>query len=302
MLSVVIATKDRAQFVDRALDSFALQAAAPPFEVIVVDNGSRDGTAALVRKRSTGTPFPLALAQHAQPNRGAARNAGCALAGGETIVFVDDDVWVPPNFIAAHAAEHASKSSARAVSGPILNVPSYEDRPEPAAANFSRAFFCTCNVSLPRRAFEDAGGFDEGFDLYGWEDTELGLRLRRAGVERRFAWDAYLYHIKPPQSETLESIARKTVERARMARHLLHKEPTWRARLATGAYAANLLRARVTAPEWSLPLYAGIAKSARAPAGLRDFARAQFLDGLYTNELRRVLENEAHPNQAPGRA
>ncbi len=292
MLSVVIATKDRAPFVGRALDSFALQQGGARFEVIVVDNGSRDGTAELVRGRLADSPFPLLLAQHAQPNRGAARNVGIARARGETILFVDDDVWAPPGFVAAHAAAHRDASHARAVSGPILNVPSYEVRPEPTAANFSRAFLCTCNVSVPRRALEDAGAFDESFDLYGWEDTELGLRFRRAGVRRAFDWDAYLYHIKPPQSETLEIIGRKTVERARMAEHLLRKEPSWRARLATGAYAANLLRASVTAPEWALPLYAGIAKSGRMPGILREFARAQFLDGLYTNELRRVLRNE----------
>lgn len=293
MLSIVIATKDRAPFVARALESLALQEGAPRFEAIVVDNGSRDDTADLVRERIPSVPFPLVLAERAQPNRGAARNVGISRARGETVLFVDDDVWLPPDFVAAHARAHASESGERAVSGPILNVPSYETRPQPSAANFSRAFLCTCNVSLPRRALEAVGGFDEGFDLYGWEDTELGFRLRRAGVARAFAWDAYLYHIKPPQSETLESVARKTVERARMASHLLRKEPTWRTRLATGAYAANLLRARLTIPEWSLPLYAALAKSERAPAALRGLARAQFLDGLYTTELRRALESEA---------
>ncbi len=292
MLSVVIATKDRAAFVARALDSLALQEHAPPFEVIVVDNGSRDGTAELVRERIPGLPFPLVLSQHAEPNRGAARNAGIALARGETVVFVDDDVWVPPDFLAAHARAHAAGGVDLAVSGPILNVPSYDVRPEPVAANYSRAFLCTCNVSLPLRALESVGGFDEVFDLYGWEDTELGLRLRRAGVVRAFAWDAYLYHIKPPQSETLEVLARKTVERARMATHLLRKEPTWRARLATGAYAVNLWRARVTAPEWTLPFFAGLANGTRTPALVRGIARSHFLDGLYTNELRRALEAE----------
>ena len=45
---------------------------------------------------------------------------------------------------------------------------------------------------MPRASYDAVGGFDESFDLYGWEDTELGIRLRRAGVARRFAWDAYL--------------------------------------------------------------------------------------------------------------
>jgi hypothetical protein len=74
-----------------------------------------------------------------------------------------------------------------------------------------------------------------------------------------------------------------------MARHLLEKDDGIRVRLATGAYAPNLLRAQLTAPAWSLPLYAGLAQNERLPAFLRGLARAQLLDGAYAGELRRAL-------------
>ena len=290
-LSVVIATKDRAALLERALDSLEAQRDAPAFEVIVADNGSSDGTRALVEARRAAGRMPLAYVWVPEPNRGAARNAGVAVARGAILVFVDDDVVLPEGFLAAHAAAHAGIFPV-AVSGPILNVPSYGDRPKPALTNYSGAFFCTCNVSVRRSAFDAVGGFDAGFDLYGWEDTELGLRLRRFDVRRRFAWDAYLWHIKLPDSETFAVVESKTLERARMAARLLRKHGGWRTKLATGAYGFNLVRSALLAPAWALPLYRRLAANERAPGPLRAIAAAQVLDGGYTSTLRRALADE----------
>jgi GT2 family glycosyltransferase len=286
--SIVIATKDRAAFLTRALATLEAQRAAPAFEAIVVDNGSSDGTPDVVRAaRERGTLDVQSLFV-AEPNRGAARNAGIAAAQGRFVLFVDDDVSLPPGFVAAHARAHTG-SGATAVSGPILNVPDYETQPKPSPLNYSGAFFCTCNVSVPRAALAAVGAFDESFNLYGWEDTELGLRLRRSGVRRGFAWDAYLWHIKPPRVETLQSVLDKTVERAQMAARFLGKDSSLRTKLATGAYGLNLARSAFFAPQWSLEGYRRLAASERAPAPVRAFARAQLLDGSYTSALRRAL-------------
>ncbi len=283
-VSIVIATKDRAELLDAALGSLRSQVDAPPTEIIVVDNGSRDHTPSIARAHGANYAFV------AQPNRGKARNAGIARASGEIVLFVDDDVVTPPDFVAAHARAHASAPSTRlAVSGPIINVASPSARPLPSPANLSRAFFVTCNVSVPRAALEVAGGFDEAFDRYGWEDTELGARLRARGVQRRFAWDAYLWHIKPPTPEALEDALGKAIEKARMAAQFVRKMPTNRVKLATGAYAANLVRARLLAPAVLQPLFAGIATSERAPAALASIARGLLLDSVYTEELDRQL-------------
>jgi glycosyltransferase involved in cell wall biosynthesis len=247
-ISVVIATKDRAAFLEGALASFAAQQGAPAFEVVVVDNGSSDRTREVASRYGERSDIAVRYAFVAEPNRGAARNAGIAIAQGAIVAFVDDDVVVPPGFLAAHAAAHAGSLFPAAVSGPILNVPDAAARPKPSGANYSRAFFCTCNVSVPRSALIAAGNFDERFNLYGWEDTELGLRLRRRDVRRVFAWDAYLWHLKPEHSETFEVLLSKVTERAQMAAYLLRVDGGWRARLATGAYGLNLLRAAIFAP------------------------------------------------------
>ena len=286
--SIVIATKDRERYLDRTLRSLAEQTGAPSYEVVVADNASSDATRAIAQRYAVGS-FPVRYVYEPLPNRGLARNRGVEAARGEYLLFCDDDVQAPPGWIAAHAAAHRDGSD-RVVNGPILNVPSYDARPKPVAANYSRAFLCTCNASLRKSAFLRVGGFDEGFDLYGWEDTELGVRLRESGLRRRFAWDAYLWHIKVPAEQTLAVESGKALEKARMASRFLAKHPSRRARLATGAHALNLLRARYLLPEPLLAACAGVATSGKAPAWIRSFARAQFLDALYSRELARTLD------------
>lgn len=287
--SIIIATKNRSGFLARALDSLAAQVDAPSFETIVVDNGSIDDTQAMLAARADRDALGLTVIAEPIANRGKARNRGIAVATGDLVLFIDDDVVLPPGFVAAHARAQ-DRVFPFVVSGPIVNVPSYDERPEPAAANFSNAFFCTCNVSVPRNSLNAVGGFDEQFDLYGWEDTELGLRLRAFDVRRDFAWDAFLWHIKPPQTETLENALSKTIEKARMAARFVKKAPTFRAKLATGAYALNLGRAKALTPRAAQPFLAGLATSPKVPAPLANVARGLLLDSVYADELSRALE------------
>lgn len=292
-ISVVIASKDRARYLERALSSFERQAGAPEFETIVVDNGSNDDTHAVVERQRERAAYPVVYLYEAEPNRGKARNRGIAAARGELIVFCDDDVRAPAGWLAAHAAAHARTSRQAVVNGPIVNVPSYDDRRKPTAANYSRAFLCTCNASVAKAALQSVGGFDERFDLYGWEDTELGVRLRVAGLNWNFAWGAAIWHVKPPDENTLEIETRKAVEKARMARRFVEKHPSKRARMATGLYGLNALRARYLLPDALLAAYAGVATARRAPAWLKALARAQFLDGMYVRELARGGERSS---------
>jgi glycosyltransferase involved in cell wall biosynthesis len=285
--SVVIATKDRSGYLDRTLASLTQQSGAPMFEVIVVDNGSSDETPTVI-ERYRQSNLSIAHVFDARPNRGRARNLGVARATGDYIAFCDDDVWLPEGWLAAHAAAQAQDDFV--VNGPILNVPGYDRRPKPSVANYSGAFLCTCNASLAKVRFERAGGFDESFELYGWEDTELGLRLRAAGARRRFAWDAYLWHIKRPSENTLAVQLGKAVEKARMARRFVNKHPSARARLATGAHGLNRMRARYLLPDWLLALYGGVATSDRAPSWIAGAAAGQLVDALYTRELVRGLD------------
>jgi glycosyltransferase involved in cell wall biosynthesis len=281
--SVVIATRNRAALLDGALRSLRAQIGVPALECIVVDNGSTDDTRAVAQQHEAVYLYEAA------PNRAAARNAGIAAAQGAIILFVDDDVVVPPFFVSAHARAHDASTFPHVVTGPIINVPSADVRPVPTFAHASNAYFCTCNVSVPRAALFSVGGFDEAFDKYGWEDTELGARLRKFDVRRRFAWDAYLWHIKSPETETLDAALHKTIEKARMAAKFVRKDTSLRAKLATGAYAVNRVRARLVSPKSAQSWLAGVATSDRVPPAIARVARGLVLDSVYVDELERAL-------------
>ena len=125
--SIVITTKDRRQYLERALASLVLQAGAPPFEVIVVDNGSRDDTAAVVGSYADRA-VPVRYVGEPQPNRAKARNRGVEGSHGDYVLFCDDDVLTPPGWIAAHAAAPAPVSLAHYILllrhlGPLRQVP-----------------------------------------------------------------------------------------------------------------------------------------------------------------------------------
>src|SRR6266487_1263851 len=100
-LSVVIPARNMAYSLPAVLDSIATQQTAAPFEVIVVDDGSTDGTSDLARQH------PLRPGVIRIPHcRGAAtaRNAGVALAEGQTVLFADADMVLPPHALADVAA------------------------------------------------------------------------------------------------------------------------------------------------------------------------------------------------------
>ena len=262
---------------------------APSFEVVIVDNGSSDDTKGVAERAAARRAFPVRYVFEGEPNRGKARNAGVRVAEGFIVLFCDDDVVAPPGFVAAHEAAHHTTNLV--VNGPILNVGGYAERPKPSPKNFSRAFLCTCNVSVPKHALDAVGGFDEAFELYGWEDTELGVRLREHGLRWNFAWDAYIWHIKPPTDNTLEVETQKALERARMARRFLEKADNGRVRMATGAHAFNLFRGKYLLNDAVLSWMAGLASAPNVPPAVRSIARAQFLDGMYTRELVKSLED-----------
>ena len=285
---MVIATRDRASFLRACLNRLAKQSAAGRFDVVVVDNGSRDDTAAAVREAQ-----PLVRSVFvADPNRGKARNAGIAAATGRIVIFCDDDTLAPDGFVSAHLAAHVTAND-RVVSGPILNITDERAMRPPSAANYSAAFFCTCNVSAPKASLDAVGGFDETFDLYGWEDTEVGVRLRAYGLKRVFAWDAYIYHMKPPGSQDFARRIALAQEKGTMAARFVRKSSSWPVRLATGAYAVNFARAALAGAPPMRALYRRLAGSGSAPEGaIQAWARESLADAAYIDALRAGLRRE----------
>ncbi len=278
--SVVIATHDRAPLLRECLIRLSRQSASGRFEVVVVDNGSSDATPRVIHEAGVRGIYV------ADPNRAKARNAGIGQAQGRIVIFCDDDTLPPPRFVEAHLRAHGDASDL-AVTGPIINVPDADHLPPVGRRYYSGQFFCTCNASAPKAALEAVGGFDERYDLYGWEDTDLGVRLRSSGMRHAFAWDAYIYHVKPEAAATLERRIELAREKAAMGARFVRKNPNWRVKLATGAYAANLLRASVTGAPPFRRIYERFAHG--SPSLLRRLAREALIDAHYVDALRAAL-------------
>ena len=193
-VSVAVITRDRADLLARTLPT-VLEQRVPEasFEVIVVDDGSSDGTAELLAQSAAGRE--LRIVRQASRGIGAARNAGLAAARGGIVVFLDDDLLCEPGLVRAHALAHARTPKPLIVVGRLGVAPPssgnlvsgwYESAAAIAHARRSqgvtlREAFLAANCSAPVQLIRSCGGFDEGaFDAR--EEHELGLRLVRAGA------------------------------------------------------------------------------------------------------------------------
>ena len=207
--SVVIPTYERPGTLRRVLDALADQRGAPPFEVVVVDDGSRDETA---RRLSEYRPsYPLRVLRQDNAGPAAARNRGVREASGEWILFLGDDTVPERSLLSVHAREHAGPDGDRlAVLGyttwprerrvtPFLHhINEYGlqfgygliENPEEVPFNF----FYTSNISLARAALLDVGLFDTTFPHAAWEDIEIAYRLTRRGLRIVYRPEAVARH------------------------------------------------------------------------------------------------------------
>jgi hypothetical protein len=239
-ISVVIPTYNRLPILQkclRALEEQALEAPVDRFEVVVVDDGSSDDTVPWLQAH--GHLFPhvrLFCQEHGGPAQG--RNRGVEEAWGDVIVFIDSDLVVTPTFLLCHARALQRAWTERGdrlcfTYGAVINTANF-DQPtsEPhKLTDLSWAYFATGNVAIDREVLEQAGLFDTTFHLYGWEDLELGERLRQLGVVLVRAPEAAGYHWHPALTlEQIPDLIRVERERARMALVFFRKHPTPRVR------------------------------------------------------------------------
>lgn len=235
--SLIIPTYNRREALQECLGYLAaLRFPRRRFEVVLVDDGSTDGTVDLVE---SVRDLPLRFLRQANAGAGAARNAAIRAATGEFCLFVDDDVMVHPDLLLEHQEAHRAEPRLL-VRGPVINIPAMPPpaTPPPLWRHYSRNYLCTSNASLRREHLLEAGLFDPSF--VRWEDAELGVRLKRLGVQRRFRSRALVYHLKPP--ETLEALLRTAAADGRSAAALYLRYPSLGMRLRSGLHPLNQLR------------------------------------------------------------
>ena len=241
-LSVVIPTYNRLPILRQCLQALERQRLEPPlqgYEVVVVDDGSTDATLAWLEQACAAGELPhLRLVQQEHGGPALGRNRGVEAARGEVIVFIDSDLVVGPDFLLSHARglEQDWQRVGDRLSftyGAVINTADFDN---PTAErhklrDLSWAYFATGNVAIERRLLERAGLFDIAFHLYGWEDLELGERLRALGVRLVRCPAAVGYHWHPALSlEQIPRLVQVEQERARMALVFFRKHPSWRVR------------------------------------------------------------------------
>lgn len=203
--SVIVTSRERREALLATLEALASQTVPPSaYEVLVVDDGSTDGTFEAVEGLSP--PYGLRVFRHPE-QRGvsAGRNTAIAHATGRVLILLSDDLLVPPGFVAAHLRALERHPGAWIVGG-FRQLPSLRGTPfgrylDDLEEGFTRArqgaplgdglwelsWPTARNLSLPRADFLATGPFDERFRST-CEDQDLAIRARAMGI--RFLYDA----------------------------------------------------------------------------------------------------------------
>ncbi|MBE9166514.1 glycosyltransferase family 2 protein [Pleurocapsales cyanobacterium LEGE 06147] len=241
-ISIIIPTYNRLPILEKCLKALEKQKFTADkisnYEIIVVDDGSTDGTLEWLADRADRFPHVRAFLQEHQ-GPAVARNLGIKEAKGEIIIFIDSDLVVTENFLQAHAnalieGQKKIGSDRLFTYGWVINTCNFENpTTEPyKITDFSAAYFATGNVAIARKWLEEVGLFDTQFQLYGWEDLELGVRLKKLGLKLIKCPEAVGYHWHPPFNlEQIPKLIDKEIQRGRMGVLFYQKHPTWEVRM-----------------------------------------------------------------------
>lgn len=275
--SVIIPTYNRLPILTKCLKALEEQrdyqaSGIREYEIIVVDDGSTDGTVQFLLD-SEGGPyenssyrwnygrhphgpgilsskrFPhVKVLQQAHGGAARARNMGFSYSRGSVIVFIDSDLVVVNEFLKEHGRilyncfqRHGDGRTF--TYGRVINTNNFDNpQSEPfKLTDNSAAFFATGNVAITRRCLIEAanisgepseGPFDSSFSEYGWEDLELGVRLRQGGARIKHAPTAVGYHWHPSFNyDQLPMRIEQEKQRGRNGVRFYHKHPYFNVRL-----------------------------------------------------------------------
>jgi O-antigen biosynthesis protein len=246
-ISVVVCSYNGARTIRDCLEGMT-RLEYPNFEVIVVDNGSTDATAAIASE------YPFRLIRTKKCGLSNARNTGIEAAAGEIVAYLDDDAWPDPHWLTFLAATFMTREYA-GVGGP--NIPPPGDGliadcvanapggPVHVLLSDQEAEHIPgCNMAFRKTCLEAIGGFDPQFHVAG-DDVDVCWRLRQHGWTLGFSPTAIVWHHRRNsvraywkqqqgygRAEAL--LERKWPEKYNAAGH-----PTWAGRM----YGKGLMRA-----------------------------------------------------------
>ena len=214
-ISIIMPTFNRKAVLSFAIDALCKQTITySDYELIIVSDGSTDGTNDLLVNKKKEVPFSLSYISQDHKGVGAARNLGIREAKGDIILFMGDDIIPTPAFLEEHIRTHDEYNYGRvAVQGytvyhPDLSITpfmywlanggfgfaynAFFDRKE-----ISYKYLYTSNVSINRSFISDKIYYNEKFPMASSEDTEFGYRLTKSGYKIIFNKNALAYHYHP---------------------------------------------------------------------------------------------------------
>jgi len=205
-LSLVICTRNRRDQLRRALDAVARVRATCPWELVVVDNGSTDGTSETINQYLAREDLQVRTVQEATPGLGRARNAGLKLARGRVVAFTDDDCYPAENYVDAMVRVFEDPPIAFA-GGRILlfdpadfpiTIQTRQDRVEIPPNSFIPAGLIQgANFAVRREVLLAVDGFDPRFGAgtpFACEDVDVLARLSAAGYSGAYDPRPLVYH------------------------------------------------------------------------------------------------------------
>ena len=264
-ISVVICTYRGVATLEESLSGLQ-RVVYPNFEVIVVNDGSHDGVAAIAKK------FPVRLLNLPHGGLSVARNAGCAAATGEIVAYLDDDAWPDPHWL-QFLAHTFTTTDCAAVGGP--NIP-------PGSENFwarciahapggpihvlltdrEAEHIPGCNMAFRKSALENIGGFDPQFWVAG-DDVDICWRFHDAGLKIGFHPGAMVWHhrrqkiVKYLKQQSGYGRAEAALEKKWPAKYNAAGQPAWHGRIyGLGRLAALTMgRERIYHGTWGSALF-----------------------------------------------
>lgn len=238
-ISVVIPSYNRKDILVKCLNALFEQTYPKDnFEIIVIDDGSTDGTEVSINGAMEESPIELKYFKQENKGPAAARNKGIQNASNEIILFLGDDIISSPTLLEEHSRLHMQyPENNTAVLGYVtwaddICVTPFMKWLEHGGPQFAfnlikkniadYRFFYTANISLKREFLLKNGMFDEDFHYACYDDVELGYRLAKKGLKISYNKNAVGYHC---HSTSLVEYEKRMFNTGKSLRLFLDKHP-----------------------------------------------------------------------------
>jgi GT2 family glycosyltransferase len=241
LFSIVIPTYGTTGVLEECLTALSEQSGEADWEVLVVNDGGENSGAA----QAFNPNFPIRYIRQDHKGPAAARNLGIGLAGGDIVIFLDDDSVPTKSWLEATRLAWLETPDCDGIGGYVASHPSESIYCRVNAGFFNWyleqqdlkgqcLFLVTCNAGYKKSSLEKVGGFDSRFERACGEDRDLNLKIVRSGGKLRLDRRILVYH---DRDLTLASFARKHYHYGKAASRIYSRYPDQK-HISTGGYGS----------------------------------------------------------------